>query len=323
MDNPKLSVIVPIYNVEPYLRRCVDSVLAQTLADIEIILVNDGSTDGCADICNEYAGKDYRIKVIHKENGGLSSARNAGLDSATGEFIAFVDGDDCISPEMYMKMLTALQKEHADLCVCGYQKADENYNSVGSGSSHIYQVLPGIQAIEKMYSNDYIYFTIACNKLFKSCLFSEIRFPEGKLFEDGYAAFRYYYLCKTVVCLPDCFYLYLTRTGSITTSKLTVKNLDGLSAEVDSINFLTEKGCFELTEKAQTKYAGAIIYNLKRFDLKQKDVRLKFKEIHRDFTRLYPGIMKNSVLSKKEKILITFFRINPRFCKWVITVKKL
>lgn len=317
-----ISVIVPVYNVKPYLRSCVDSILAQTLPGIEIILVDDGSTDGSGLICDEYARQNKCIQVIHKENGGLGSARNAGLDAARGAYIAFVDSDDCIAPEMYQRLLCALRENNAELSICGYQKI-ETSGAQGIANTHPFETMTGMQALEKLYTNDYVYFTIACNKLFKRSVFDSLRFPQGTLFEDGYAAFRYYYAAQTVVCLPACYYFYLTRHGSITTSLLSIKNLDGLDAEVDSIDFLSEKGCFDLLAKAQIKYAGAVISNLKRYKLKQKDVRLRFGKIKKDFIRLYPSMLKNQALSKKEKILLTSFAVSPRLCKGIVTVKKL
>ena len=113
-----ISVIIPIYNVEAYLDECIASVIAQTYSNLEIILVDDGSPDNCPQMCDEWAAKDSRIRVIHKENGGLSDARNAGIDIATGEYIAFVDSDDWIEPEMYEIMLAALKNENADICAC-------------------------------------------------------------------------------------------------------------------------------------------------------------------------------------------------------------
>ena len=124
----KLSIIVPIYNVEPYLRKCIDSILAQTFTDFECILVDDGSPDNCPTICDEYAKKDSRIRVIHKENGGLSDARNAGLDIAQGEYIGFVDSDDYILEDMYSQMILKMDLYHADIVVCGIENIDENGN---------------------------------------------------------------------------------------------------------------------------------------------------------------------------------------------------
>ena len=120
----KLSIIVPVYNVEPYLRRCIDSILAQTFTDFELILVDDGSPDNCPAICDEYAEKDPRIVVIHKQNGGLSDARNAGLDIARGEYIGFVDSDDYIDAEMYEKMYNAAIMHNSDIVSCAYERID-------------------------------------------------------------------------------------------------------------------------------------------------------------------------------------------------------
>lgn len=323
MDNPTISVIVPVYNVEPYLRRCVDSILAQTFSDLEILLVDDGSTDGSPAICDEYTGKDSRVKAFHKPNGGLSSARNLGLDAAAGQYIAFVDSDDYIDRTMYEQLLLALRQAGADISIGGFQKVDGQDAFIGEPGSVAPSKLTGMQALEKLYTPDYVYYTIACNKLFKKELFSVYRFPEGKLFEDGYAAFRYYYASSTVVCLPGTYYYYFIRSGSLTQSVIGLKNLDGIDADRDSLLFLLENNVLPLVEKAQTKYAASIINNLRRFDWKQKAVRLRFKQIHMDFLSLYPAIQKNRSLTKKEKMLIASFKISPRLCHWLIKVKKL
>lgn len=322
MENPIVSVIIPVYNVAAYLPRCVESVLAQTLTSIEILLVDDGSTDGSAQLCDEYATRDSRVHVLHQANGGLGSARNAGLDAATGEHLAFVDSDDYIAPDMMERLYSALLNNNADICICGFQRTDENGLALGE-NSHPSCVLSGTEALEKLYSPAYQYFTIACNKLFKRDLFAAIRFPLGKLFEDGYAAFRYYYTSRTVVCLPECYYFYCLRGSSITNAPLSVKNLDGIDADRDSLVFLTEKGLTALVEKAQTKYVASILYNLKRFRLQPKEIRLKFKTVKKDFRPLYRGILKNAVLTNKEKVLISLFRFSPRLCKLVIKIKKL
>lgn len=323
MADPLISVIVPVYKVEPYLRRCVDSILAQTLSDIEIILVDDGSPDGCPAICDSYALLDSRVKAIHKENGGLGSARNAGLDIASGRFIGFVDSDDYVSPGMFDTLYNALIKENADVCICSMEKVNEDCAPAGKRSYFGYAVITGTAALDLLYTNDYIYFTVACNKLFRRELFGTLRFPEGKLYEDGYAAFRYYFESRTVVCLPDCLYFYLTRADSITTSEISVKNLDGIDADLDSLEFLIEKGCPELVKKAQTKYVLSIINNLRRFDLGRKEVRDRFRLIKKDFQKQQRGIMKNAVLSKKEKVLMAVFGVSPRLCKCIIKMRGL
>ena len=127
-NRPIISIIVPVYNVESYLERCIESILNQSFKEFELILVNDGSTDSCKDICNEYKTKDKRIKVIHKENGGLSSARNAGLDIARGKYIGFVDSDDFINKDMYKTLFNTIQDNNSDMIICDYYKVNEENN---------------------------------------------------------------------------------------------------------------------------------------------------------------------------------------------------
>lgn len=319
----RISVIVPIYNTEPSLRRCVGSILAQTLSDIEIILVDDGSTDGSGLLCDKLAQENSCVRVLHTENKGVSSARNAGLDMATGAYLAFVDSDDYIAPEMFENLLAALLEADADLSICGYQKTDESGLPVGSESSFPACVLTGIQALEKLYTNDYIYFTIPCNKLFKRALFDDIKFPEGKRYEDGYAAFRYLFKSRKIVCLSESYYFYVSNPESFTHSALSVTMLDAIDADMDSLCFLCDNGLDHLVEKAQAKLVACMVANLRRFDLRQKDISKKFKAVRKDFVPIYPGILKNCTLTKKEKLLITCFVISPRLCKGIIVGRQL
>ena len=213
---PLISVIIPVYKVEPYLRKCIDSVRNQTYRNLEIILVDDGSPDHCGQICDEYAAADSRIRVIHKENGGLSSARNAGIRIARGEYLGFVDSDDWIEPDMYAFLYAALEKETADLAVCGvYTHKDSNVN-VGSNAS-LYLVQSGHDAVQtflKLASQG----KVAWNKLYKRQLFSEIRFPEGRLWEDCFIMGQVIDKAEKVVYHMQPKYHYILRPGSITTA---------------------------------------------------------------------------------------------------------
>ena len=177
-----ISVIVPIYKVEKYLHKCIDSILAQTYTNLEIILVDDGSPDNCGKICDEYAAKDSRIKVIHQPNGGLSAARNAGLDIATGDYIGFVDSDDYIAPDMYEKLYNALVKNDADMAICDYQRFGNElpYDEMSLTT----EVITGLQAMEKQNTVINCSFVVAWSKLYKSFIFSNVRFPVGKINED-------------------------------------------------------------------------------------------------------------------------------------------
>ena len=145
-----ISVIVPVYKVEKYLRQCIESIQRQTYSDLEIILVDDGSPDGCPAICDEYARNDKRIKVLHQENGGLSVARNVGLDIAKGEYIAFVDSDDYIKENMYEMLYNKIVMEDADLIICSYDKVDENNNKIDNYSPLQDEVLESYEALKKL-----------------------------------------------------------------------------------------------------------------------------------------------------------------------------
>ncbi len=174
-----ISVIVPVYNVELYLRKCIDSILAQTYRDLEILVVDDGSTDGSGAICDEYAGKDDRIKVFHTENRGLSAARNLGLDNTTGDWIGFIDSDDWIEPDMYEVLLRKAEETRADIIECGCYA---DYTTTSYGHLAIQKTVSGIDAVEALIRGEIR--TQVWNKIWRSNLFSEIRFPEGHSFED-------------------------------------------------------------------------------------------------------------------------------------------
>lgn len=241
-DN-KVSVIVPIYNVAPYLKKCIDSILAQTYSNLEVILVDDGSTDESSDICDTYVALDCRVSVIHKSNGGLSSARNAGLDVAKGDYIAFIDSDDYIEPNMIEKLIAAILHEDAELAMCGVRCIDEYGDEVAFNSAPIIDgVLTGKDIFEKVFLFQAVWFITAWNRLYKSSLLQEYRFPEGRLHEDEFAAHHIYDNCRKVVTISDPLYLYLQRTGSITSQKSLRNYIDIYEAMYDRYLFFEEKG---------------------------------------------------------------------------------
>ena len=174
-----ISIIVPVYNVEPYLRKCLDSILDQTYRDLEILIIDDGSTDGSGAICDEYAGKDDRIKVFHTENKGLSAARNLGLDNASGDWIGFVDSDDWIEPDMYEVLLRKAEETGADVVECG---CHIDYRATSYEHPAIQRAVSDIDAVESLIRGEIR--TQVWNKIWRSHLFTDIRFPEGHSFED-------------------------------------------------------------------------------------------------------------------------------------------
>lgn len=219
MSKPLISVIVPVYKAEPYLEKCVDSIRNQTYQNLEIILVDDGSPDRCGEMCDELAGEDSRIRVIHKENGGQSSARNAGLDIMTGEFVGFVDSDDWIEPDMYQKLYDLTVKHNAQIAACGIRQ--EYANGSFAYFNHLYpaddrlRTYTRMEALEESLDNTRLTYS-PCDKLYAKSIFSSIRMTVGKIYEDMEMIPKCLELCDCVVYDPTPLYHYnLTNESTI------------------------------------------------------------------------------------------------------------
>lgn len=212
MNEPKISIIIPVYGVEKYIRKCLDSVVAQSYRNLEIIVVDDGSPDDCGAICDEYAARDERICVIHKQNGGVSSARNAGLAVAGGEWIGWVDSDDWIEPDMYEYLLSNVLEYGADICVCGRQEVYPN-RIVNRGWEQR-RILDTEEALALLLAND-IMQNYLWDKLWRRQLFDGISFPEGRTYEDIAVMHQLFERAACVLCLPESKYNYFQRSGSI------------------------------------------------------------------------------------------------------------
>lgn len=238
--NETISIIIPVFKVEKYLYRCVNSIINQTYPYLEIILVDDGSPDNCPKICELLREKDSRIKVLHKKNGGLSSARNAGLNIASGDYIGFVDSDDYVDNEMFENLLTNIKEYNADISICGiipeYDTNKENKLKADS-------FRPEILSREDMYNRiqDWRYVTV-WNKLYKSYLWNELRFPEGKIHEDEFVIHHLIEKCNRVAVIGDNYYHYTIRSSSITGDKLSEKHFNVVEAFLDRYFFFMKKG---------------------------------------------------------------------------------
>lgn len=208
-----ISVIVPIYNVEPYLRKCLNGIVTQTYRELEIILVDDGSPDNCGAICDEYASRDSRIKVVHKSNGGVSSARNAGLDAATGEWIGWVDPDDWVEPDMFAYLLENAQKYQADIALCGHYELTQGKSIFCGWETPC--VLKREEAMAALLTANDPLQNFCWDKLWRRELWEGIRFPGVTIFEDIRVVYRIFERVKQIVCLPEAKYYYVKREGSI------------------------------------------------------------------------------------------------------------
>lgn len=254
-----ISIIVPVYRVEEYLQRCVDSILAQTYENLEIILVDDGSPDGCPEICDAYARKDQRVKVIHQENAGLSGARNAGIDLAKGEYLAFVDSDDYVAPDFIEALYEVLQETGCAIGQCRFAYVQgERLENEDNRSLRIYR---GESLMEQLYASEdeATYFVVAWNKLYRRELFEQIRYPKGRIHEDEATTYRLFHEGRKLAFLDRALYGYFTQnTGSIT-SRFSKKRLEWLKAHEERIIFFKEKGYEKLLPEAYRKLCDACI----------------------------------------------------------------
>ncbi len=215
MSEPKVSIIVPVYNVEACLSECVESLLAQTYGNLEIILIDDGSTDNSGSLCNELARKDKRIKVVHQANKGLSGARNTGLETSTGIYLAFVDSDDTVKPDFIRSLLKAAETSMSAIVVCGYN--DETPSSA---------VLSGEEATVRLLTRQENLDILTWNKLYRKSLFSrKIRFPEGKIHEDNLTTYKLYAKAERICFIDKSLYCYRAREDSITKKENKLEHL--------------------------------------------------------------------------------------------------
>lgn len=261
MMSELVSVVIPIYNVEKYLCQCVDSVLAQSYTNIEVILVDDGATDSCPQICDDYEKKDVRVKVIHKRNGGLSDARNAGLRIALGEYICFFDSDDVVHNDIIAELYRACTENKADISTCFFERFTEERS--GNNENKIQnQDCTGKELISRIYNGqgEKIAF-VAWNKLYKKDLFEKhnILYPVGKHHEDTYTTYKLLYYAKSVCIVPKELYYYRVRQGSIMNSVFSLKRLEDIEAREEAIEFYSNQAENALLKLAVNDYFGSSV----------------------------------------------------------------
>lgn len=290
VDDLTISVIVPIYKVEPYLRQCLDSLVGQTYRNLEIILVDDGSPDNCGAICDEYAAKDQRIKVIHQANGGVSAARNAGLAAATGHWIGWVDGDDWAEADMYEYLLENALKYEADVAVCGRVERYADRDVVwGWDTLQVWnqeQVIA--QLLEDQALRNYL-----CDKLWKRKLFDGICFPEGEIFEDIIVTCQLLLKTNTVIGLPEAKYNYRQRLDSIVKSQSLAQRVSYVQAARQQMETLKESWP-QYEDQMAAQCVAAAIGLWMTYDTAPKEERVKYRQDIRQaavFAREYQKVV--------------------------------
>lgn len=261
MIEEKISVIVPVYNVEAYLEKCVESILRQTYTNLEILLINDGSTDNSGDLCDQLALRDQRIRVIHKENGGLSDARNTGIEEASSDLIGFVDSDDYIDEDMYETLYRQMLESKAELSMCGHYDVYHQIPEKQVVAIQTWALIPE-EAI-RMVMEAKILSVTAVNKLYKKELFDQLRFEMGKIAEDAFIMIRLIHQCSKVVATNEKKYYYVHRENSITTQKFSLKFLNVIEAYEQNANIIRENYP-KLTDVATMRLNWAYFYILDR-----------------------------------------------------------
>ncbi|MBQ4425760.1 MAG: glycosyltransferase [Lachnospiraceae bacterium] len=311
--NGKISIIVPVYKVEEYLDACVQSLLNQTWPDLEIILVDDGSPDTSGSLCEKYAVIDSRVRVLHQENGGLSAARNSGLALAEGDYIAFIDSDDWIDPDMMESMLEALEKEQADIALCGWHNEIEK-STVQRDEKEDPPALPdqlppegtftAREALAKLSEPGGVAFVIACNRLARRKIYEDFRFPEGKLHEDEFTAHILLSRAEKIVALARPFYHYRRHGGTITGSAGSIRRLDGAQALAERFGFFEEQGMAELLQPAFQGFMSCYITAIRDLRPKNDEEKARLEEMAAVGRDLLARSGLEESLSKNEKLAL-------------------
>ena len=277
-----ISIVVPTFNGASYLNRCVLSLLEQTYKKTEIILVDDGSTDDTSLICEQFAERDSRVVVIHQKNAGVSAARNTGISNAKGDYVALVDGDDYISPQMIEKLYKRMVKDQADVAICGYKKVNEKGYKLGEVTIPD-AVVSGIQAIQMHYQSTTGIMPVPWNKLYCKKLFSHVRFPEGKRCEDEATFYLLLNMCDKVSILSEPCYYYVQHEDSFMGGKYKVARLDGVEASYDRYLFYREHSdrYQELLQPEGRAFLWLFYDAVRHFHPSTNEERVRFREIYR------------------------------------------
>lgn len=312
-SEPLVSVIIPIYKVEKYLRQCVDSIIDQTYHKLEIILVDDGSPDNCGTICDGYVKKDERIQVIHQKNGGLSAARNAGLDIAKGDYIFFVDSDDWIANDTIQKMLAKYEETNADLVlcdICPFYEAD--YSGVKKQASPLKaEVLDQKELIERLMQEAAWYYCVAWNKLYPRTLLEGIRFPVNFIHEDEAVAHRIFEKCQTIAVIAEPMYFYRQTNSGIMASGVTNKSTDILTAIADRLS-CARANLWKSYESQMVQYYEGKFWQWYHLFSKGQENEKYIKRMENSLSKALPSILRSRQISVSHKIYLTLLRFSPK-----------
>lgn len=298
---PLVSIIIPVYNVEPYLVRCLDSVISQTYKNVEIIVVDDGSTDNSGKICDKYTKKDKRIKAIHKKNGGPgpSSARNRGIEEANGEYYTFIDSDDYVEKNFIATLVKTALADKTDIVICAHKTVYAN--NVIDSKNNKHEITNKNILFKKMLYSDPIVGVSPWAKLFKKELWSKIRFPEGMLFEDSAIIYKAYNESESASIIGDSLYNYFMREGSTVHESFDQRKLNLIDATKEMRIFIA-KNYPELTKGANRRLAWAYLSTIAQAT-KAKDYQIA-KKLISELKPLRKGVILDKQSPNRDKIAL-------------------
>ncbi|MGN0978383.1 MAG: glycosyltransferase family 2 protein [Faecousia sp.] len=322
----QISVIVPVYRVEAYLDRCVNSILRQTFGDFELILVDDGSPDNCGQMCDAYAALDPRVHVIHQENAGLSAARNAALDwvfaSSLSRWVTFIDSDDWVHPEMLQRLLEAAESQGVSIAVCGYGETEGEDPTVEPDA-----LTPERWTAKVFYLERFVNATIACAKLYDRSCFASVRYPVGKLHEDEFVTYRLLFAGEALAYIPAPLYAYYKNPEGITKNAWSPGRLDAWEAYEQQITFFQELGDEELVSFRLREYLENAMRNLQSAQESPNADQLtkEIRKIRATIKRLIPRAWKGGCIEfwPDYELLQEYYPIRARICRFLLEHRKL
>lgn len=311
-----ISIIIPIFNVEAYLDRCITSVCGQTYQNLEIILVDDGSTDRSGRICEGWAARDPRVRVIHQPNSGVSAARNTGLHAASGDWIIQVDSDDYVAPYAVEHLLDASRSTGADMVICDFVKGCDEAYCFTKNTAAAVETGDGVSMIRRLYDGDHnaLRYGVPWCKMSRKKLYEGISYPDGKIFEDIYTTHKLLFRCDRIAVLETPLFYYFQRPGSIMNMSFSMKKLDYLQALVERVAFFKNHGLNELEQIAYDELLHSLVWEYSRTrDLLNSQAGMDY--VVSLFRQVYQKGYASSRYPSETAHFLAVFRQNP---EWII-----
>ncbi|MDR0896954.1 MAG: glycosyltransferase [Oscillospiraceae bacterium] len=311
--NDLVSIVVPVYNVELYLERCIDSILDQTHCHLDILLVDDGSTDSSGIICDAYREKDARVRVIHKSNGGVSSARNTGIEQAKGDYICFVDSDDVVTNNYVECLLGLCKKYGVDMAMGNFLRFTDAFSTATEAAADAIETkITGREAILRLCRGDYVKYAVIWNKIYRTDLFKDIRYQPKEMYEDEATTYKLLYQVQHIAITSAVIYGYYTRQGSLMRSPFTQRNFDFLDVAYERAEFFRNANDPELRDLFLYTYAINLRIFCEQSRLWLQDAG-KRRQLFSTYKKTLPPLMQSPYITAMRKIILIASVFRPFF----------